>query len=137
MKTRVVVFGIFDKVHEGHRSLFAQAREHGEELVAVVGRDASCLRWKGKKPRHSEEARLAMVSHEKSVDRAALGDEEESSYRVVEDLNPGVICLGYDQEDLERDLRAWMIKSGRNIPLVRLKPLKPELYHNSHLAAGF
>ncbi|MDP2735476.1 MAG: adenylyltransferase/cytidyltransferase family protein, partial [bacterium] len=134
---RVVVFGIFDGVHEGHRSLFLQAREQGKELVAIVGRDEACLRWKGRKPRHSEGERLELVSKELLVDRAVLGDEEQSTYGVIESLVPDAVCLGYDQEDLERDVKAWMARNGRNIPLIRLKPFKPELYHNSHLQKGF
>ena len=57
MKKRVVVFGIFDGVHEGHRSLFRQAKKHGDELVVIVGRDSASLKWKGKRPKHLEETR--------------------------------------------------------------------------------
>ena len=48
MKKRVVVFGIFDGVHEGHRSLFAQALRQAQgkakedvELIVIVGRDSA------------------------------------------------------------------------------------------------
>ncbi|MDP2664376.1 MAG: adenylyltransferase/cytidyltransferase family protein [bacterium] len=128
---KVVVFGIFDGVHEGHRSLFSQAKEHGDELIVVVGRDSASLRWKNKKPRYSEETRRGLVSKEAGVDSAALGDEEQSSYKVLEDINPDVICLGYDQDFLEEDIKEWLSKTGKNIPLIRLKPYQPETNHNS------
>lgn len=131
MKKRVVVFGIFDGVHEGHRSLFSQAKEHGEELVVIVGRDSASLRWKRKKPKHSQETRLGLVSQEEEVSQAVLGDEEQSSYKILENLHPDVICLGYDQDDLEQDLRRWLAERGENTPLIRLNPYQPDLHHNS------
>jgi len=136
-KKKVVVFGIFDGVHEGHRSLFAQAREHGQELIAVVGRDAASLALKLKKPRKNEQERRAMALKEKLVDYAVLGDKKQSVYSVAKELNPDVICLGYDQEDLRRDLESWMQKTGNHIPLVTLKPYKPKLYHTSLMPKGF
>ncbi|MBI2642350.1 MAG: adenylyltransferase/cytidyltransferase family protein [Candidatus Wildermuthbacteria bacterium] len=128
---KVVVFGIFDGVHEGHRSLFRQAKEHGDELVVIVGRDSASLRWKNKKPRHSEQTRLSLVSKEEGVDSAVLGDEEQSSYKVLENINLDVICLGYDQDSLEKDIKEWLLRTGKNIPVIRLKPHHPETHHNS------
>ena len=140
-RKKVVVFGIFDGVHEGHRSLFRQARLRfaqslglpikDVELTVIVGRDSASLRWKNKKPRYSEETRRGLVSKEAGVDSAVLGDEEQSSYKVLEDINPDVICLGYDQDALEKDIKEWLSRIGRNIPLIRLKPHQPETYHNS------
>jgi cytidyltransferase-like protein len=131
MRKRVVVFGIFDGVHEGHRSLFAQAKEHGEELVVIVGRDSASLKWKGKKPKNSQETRRNLVLKESGVSQALLGDEEQSSYEILENLHPDVICLGYDQDDLERDLCTWLSQKGEDILLIRLKSYHPDLYHSS------
>ena len=128
---KVVVFGIFDGVHEGHRSLFKQAKEYGDELVVIVGRDSASVRWKNKKPRYSEKTRRGLVSKEAGVDSAVLGDEEQSSYKVLEDINPDVICLGYDQEALEEDIKKWLSKTGKNTPLIRLESYQPETNHNS------
>ncbi len=131
-KKRVVVFGIFDGVHDGHRDLFRQAQGYGEELVVVVGRDSTALQLKNKKPKYSEKERLEMVAKEKEVDNTVLGDEELSAYGVLRELNPSVICLGYDQQNLKQDLeqRLWKEKK-RDIRFVMLKPYHPEIFHNS------
>jgi len=131
MKKRVVVFGIFDGIHEGHRSLFLQAKKYGDELAVIVGRDSVSLRLKEKKPKHCEEERLKLVLQEKGVDVAILGDEEQSSYQMLKDLNPDVICLGYDQNALRQDLDASLVKEGRKIPLIMLNPHKEHEHHNS------
>lgn len=133
MKKKVVVFGIFDGMHEGHRSLFAQAKAYGEELVVIVGRDSASLRLKEKKPKYSKETRRDLVSKEELVDEAVLGDEEQSSYKILEELKPDVICLGYDQANLAEDLEIWMQKKGKNIPLHWLDAHHPEKYHSSIL----
>ncbi|MDO8474342.1 MAG: adenylyltransferase/cytidyltransferase family protein [bacterium] len=130
---RVVVFGIFDGIHDGHRSLFSQAKEHGDELIVIVGRNSASLRWKGKKPRYSQKERLQLVSKEGGIDRVVLGDEEQSSYGVFEELHPDVVCVGYDQDALWKDLQEWIVKEKKGIKIVRLKSYYPKTYHNSKL----
>lgn len=131
IKKRVVVFGVFDGVHDGHRSLFRQARKYGDELIAIVGRDEICMRLKNRKPRHSENERVELVAAEELVDKAVLGDSELSTYTVLVQLNPDVVCLGYDQEELERDLKNWVQAHNKKIEIHRLKPYKPEEFHSS------
>lgn len=117
-KERVVVFGIFDGVHEGHRFLFSQARAFGTDLVAVVGRDDFVRKFKHKEPRNNEKHRVEMVQKEPLVDKAVLGDEQASSWNILEQLKPDVICLGYDQDALEKDLNLWMADHGASIAVV-------------------
>jgi len=131
MKQKIALFGIFDGVHDGHRSLFTQAKEYGDELIVIIGRDSASLKWKNKKSKYAEKTRLNLVLKEEQVDQAVLGDEEQSSYKILEELKPDVICLGYDQDDLEQDLRTWLSQKGKDIPLIHLKPYQPDLHHNS------
>lgn len=130
-KKRVVVFGIFDGVHEGHRDLFRQARELGDELIVIVGRDEIAVALKGKKPKHSEDERVAMIKQEKLVDDAVLGDSDLSAYTVLVRYNPDVVCLGYDQGELEADLRRWMMERRKTIELHRAKSYQEDTLHNS------
>lgn len=130
-RKRIVVFGIFDGVHDGHRSLFRQAKEHGDELVVIVGRDSASLKWKGRKPRYSQGTRLHLVSKEEQVDQVVLGDEEQSTYSVINVVNPDCICFGYDQDMFKGDLQGWLEREKRSIPCVVLKPYKESLFHTS------
>lgn len=132
-KVRVAVFGIFDGVHDGHRDLFGQARRHGDELIVIVGRDEAAVRVKNKKPRHPEEKRLELIAREPGVSHAILGDKTLSTYCVLEELKPDVICLGYDQQELGEDLRKWMNQKGKEIAIRFLKPYEPNRLHNSLL----
>ena len=94
---RVVVFGIFDGVHDGHRDFFRQAREYGDELIVIVGRDKISELLKKKIPKYSETERVDLAAKEELVDSAVLGDEKLSTYSVLSSVNPEVICFGYDQ----------------------------------------
>lgn len=133
---RIMVFGTFDIVHEGHRDFFRQARALGDNpyLIVSLARDSVAARIKGMRPRHSEGERVQTILHEKLVDEVVLGDEV-GYMEHIKTLQPDVIALGYDQsgeyvEDLERDLKEWNMETR----IVRLKPHRPELYKTSKLA---
>ena len=128
---RVVVFGIFDGIHEGHRNFFYQAFQHGD-VVAIVGRDTVSEQLKKRKPEHSEEERCQLVEQEKYITKAVLGDTELSLYKVMAEVDPDIICLGYDQEELEKDLIKWL-SSGKGLKIIKLHAYQPNVYHNSFL----
>lgn len=133
---RIMVFGTFDIIHEGHTDFFRQARALSLEphLIVSVARDSSAARIKGARPRHVEAERLAMIAVHPLVDEAVLGDEVGYIKHVVKS-RPDIIALGYDQEGeyvekLERDLA----NVGLAAKIVRLDPYKPEIYKTSKLA---
>lgn len=114
-----MVFGVFDRLHEGHRAFLAAARKQGSELIAVVARDSFARDFKKKNPVWRENKRLAAVREFPAVDRAELGDEIAGSYGVLKKFKPDAIMLGYDQTALGRDLRKHMrTRSVRKVPLV-------------------
>lgn len=124
---KVVVFGIFDGVHEGHRFLFSQAKKYGDYLIAVVGRDEFVRSFKNKETEHSENERMERLLKENLVDEVFLSDKELSSYRVLQKINPYIVCFGYDQNLLYDDLRKWMDKNDVYIATIRLEKLQSSL----------
>ncbi len=123
IKRRVVVFGIFDGLHKGHRMFLERASQYGSELIAVAGRDAVCKMLKNKTPRHTQAQRVAMLKKNPLVSRALLGDSSQSSWNIIKRLKPDVICLGHDQGMIERSLRSWILKEGKEIILRRIAKL--------------
>lgn len=133
--TRVMVFGTFDMLHEGHLDLFRQARALAPTpfLIVSVARDASTERVKGKRPQRTEAERLALVAACPLVDEAVLGDEI-GYLDHIKKAGPEIIALGYDQageyvEHLADDLRG----AGLAPAIVRLQPYEPETYKTSKL----
>ena len=67
-KRKIIVFGIFDGVHDGHRDFFRQAKKYGDEFIVIVGRDKIAQRLKNKTPKYSEQERVNLVAKEELVD---------------------------------------------------------------------
>ncbi len=130
---RVMVFGVFDGVHEGHRALFRQAKEHGDRLIVAVAQDAVVKGLKGSAPAHSLEERMALVQAEPIVDEAIPGDEALGTYGVIKAHAPDVVVLGYDQRTLAADLFIKRAALGLSCDVFIATAHEPDKYHNSIL----
>lgn len=125
---KVMVFGTFDILHQGHLNYFKQAKQHGDEVVVVVARNLNVFRVKGHYPKNDEKVRLAKVVASQTVEVARLGYLEDK-FKIIYEENPDVIALGYDQHGYESGLKAEFPK----IQIVRLRAFKPETYKSSKL----
>src|SRR5688572_21899709 len=101
----VMVFGVFDGLHEGHRAFLNFAQEQGK-LVVVVARDSVVQKLKNKTTNNKENARVEAIQKFLPDAEVVLGDEEQGSYEVIKKHNPDIICLGFDQQALAKDLQA-------------------------------
>ncbi len=134
LKKTVIIFGVFDSIHDGHREFISQAKDKGGELVAIVARDKDVLELKGKLPKHNEVRRLEEVLSIDAVGSAFLGDEERGTYSLLKQIKPDIIFLGYDQTDLFNDIKKKI--EEKVLPSVELifgKPHNPETLHSSIL----
>lgn len=130
----VMVFGVFDGFHPGHRAFLKQAERYGKKLIVVVARNSAVRKLKKKEPILKEKKRLVTVRKIKEVTRVILGDRKQSSYAVIKKYKPDVVCLGYDQRWLEKDLRDKM-RLGKipRILFIRLKPYQADKFHSSFI----
>ncbi len=130
---KVMVFGTFDLLHEGHKNLFKQAKQQGDYLIVVVATEKNTFAIKGRAPIHSETERLEALKKEPGVDIAVLGDGSDP-YKVITEHKPDLICLGYDQHNcFEKRLTSKLKEYKLNIPVMRLNPHQPEKYKSSIL----
>ena len=130
---KVMAFGSFDILHEGHKHYLQEAKSHGDYLIVVVARDENILRFKGRKPTYDEHRRLEKIMELDFVDEAVLGSKDDI-FKVLEEFNPDVICLGYDQKTVdEKRLSEELEKRGLKAEIARAKPFKPEIYKSSKL----
>ncbi len=92
--TRVLATGTFDLLHPGHLLYLESSKKLGDELVVIVARDVN-IKHKPQ-PIVPEDQRLKMVQALEVVDLAILGDENDI-FRPIEQLQPDIITLGFDQ----------------------------------------
>ena len=120
----VLTTGVFDILHYGHVRLLEEAKKVGGEdakLVVIVARDKTVEKRKGKRPVLPEWERRAIVAALRVVDEALLGFEEMDMERVIELVRPDIIAVGYDQDDIEAQLRRLIEEKGYDIQIVKMR----------------
>jgi FAD synthetase len=123
---RVMASGVFDIIHLGHLHYLEESKRLGDELVVVVATDSTVRRRKHE-PITPESMRLELVSALKPVDMAVLGKESGDMFKVVEELKPDVITIGYDQPFEPVELEKELLGRGLSVRVVRMPHLDHDL----------
>lgn len=129
---KLIAFGTFDIFHPGHEFYLQEARKLGDYLLVVIARDKNVLKAKGKKARNSEEERLISVRDTGLADGIVLGSLEDK-YEALEQYQPDVVVLGYDQEVNEEELLKKLAELKLECQIKRIRAFKPEIYKSSKL----
>lgn len=119
-KVRVVAGGVFDILHVGHLYFLEKAKELGDELIVIIARDSTVMKRKGRKPIFPENLRKRLVEALKPVDKAVLGYENEDMYKIIEELKPDIIAIGYDQDFDPEEMKKELLKRGLRVEVVRI-----------------
>ena len=127
---KVMCFGTFDLLHEGHKFYLSEAKKLGDFLVVVVARDETVSEFKQQMPVHNEKERVHNLQQLEIADKVVLGNPGDK-LKVVEDEKPQIICLGYDQTFFTDRIREKLQQRGLAVEVVRLPAYKPEVYKSS------
>ena len=120
----VMAAGKFDILHLGHIAYLQQARECvGDDgrLVVVIALDSTIVKERGAPPVFPQEQRRKLVEALEMVDQAILGFETSDQTKIVRDVKPDIIALGYDQHADIEALQNMFEKEGINCEIVRLE----------------
>lgn len=127
----ILASGTFDLLHLGHVKYLEEAKKAGgknAKLVVIVARDSTVEKRKGRRPVMPEEQRRVLVESLKVVDKALLGYEDFDMGKVIENLKPDIIAVGYDQNGIEAQAHKTVEEKKLNIRVVKIKKFgKPEL----------
>lgn len=137
MNTRILIFGTYDGIHEGHRHFFAQARALAPHpyLIVSLARDINVLKVKGRLPYDTEAVRKNLLVQEPLIDEVVLGALGDDYIEHICSLQPEIIALGYDQDGTPytNALREKLRDADCNATIVRCEPYKPEIYKSSKI----
>ncbi len=131
MRKRVMVFGVFDGLHEGHRAFLNEAKKCGNYLIAVVAPDHVVEHLKGRLPRLNLAERFEHLRLADHVDAVLVGDSEPNSWKVLDLHRPQVVALGYDQELLEAELEKYFEHADWQAELKVMKSHEAGKLHSS------
>jgi len=120
---KIATFGVFDLIHPGHVKFLEKCKSLDEdsELIVVIARDSTVIKEKGEKPIISEDHRKYVVQSLKPVDKVILGNEGLDKLKIVEEIKPDIIVLGYDQPCDEEELKKDLENRGLKIQVLRLE----------------
>jgi FAD synthetase len=114
---KVMIFGTFDVLHDGHFYVMKKAKKYGN-LTVVVGRDITVKSLKGKFPKNNEQKRIDNIKKLKIADSVILGSLGDK-YKVILDIKPDLICLGYDQKFFTDKLEKVLLDKGLSVEVIR------------------
>lgn len=129
---RVIAQGTFDILHPGHVHYLADAAEMGDELHVIIARSSNVTHKA--KPILDDRQRRDMVAALDVVDEAHLGHPTDI-FVPIEEIDPDVIVLGYDQHHDESALKAALADRGIHCEVARASPRKPA-YDDELLSTG-
>lgn len=133
-KTKVIAFGTFDILHLGHVKLLKNAKEFGGEnskLIVIIARDKNVFKEKDRKTIFPEDERLEMIRSLKVVDEAYLGNLGEDRLKIVEELEPDIIILGYDQDVEEDKIKEELKRRGLSVDVKRMEKYGNDAFNSS------
>jgi len=119
----VVAQGTFDILHPGHLHYLRDARAMGDRLVVIVARSTNVTHKES--PVVPGPQRREMVAGLDPVDEARLGHPEDI-FAPIEELDPAVIALGYDQHHDADGIRAALADRGIDCEVRRATAHEPD-----------
>lgn len=130
-QTRIMTFGTFDGLHQGHLNLFKQIKKLAKNpfLVVSIARDVNVKMIKGEYPVLKEKARMVLIKKCLLVDKVVLGGRDNYISHIIKE-HPDVIALGYDQTSYVENLKKDLKNKGIFVKVIRLKAYKEKIFKN-------
>ncbi|GAA0297611.1 adenylyltransferase/cytidyltransferase family protein [Halarchaeum salinum] len=132
MTERVVAQGTFDLLHPGHVHYLREARAMGDELHVIVARRTNVTHKD--EPILPNRQRRDMVAALNPVDAARVGHPDDI-FAPIEELEPSVIALGYDQHHDVEAIEAQLAERGLDCA-VRRASGRERAYDDELLSTG-
>jgi len=125
MAKKVLIFGTFDLLHEGHKFFLKEAEKYGKVTIMVAPGE-TVYKFKKRHPIYSQSQRIEAL---RSLGYEALAESPDPWQDVLKE-KPDIIVLGYDQnweEQVKRKAKSEKLK----IKVVRINRAHLPHVHNT------
>ncbi|WP_353633512.1 adenylyltransferase/cytidyltransferase family protein [Halobacterium sp. NMX12-1] len=129
---RVVAQGTFDLIHPGHIHYLEDAAAMGDELHVIVARRENVTHKEP--PVLPNRQRRDVVAALDAVDEARVGHESDI-FAPIEDIDPDVIALGFDQHHDDDAIEAELAERGVDCSVERASA-REKRYDDELLSTG-
>lgn len=132
----VLVEGCFDVLHFGHIEFLRKAKAAGDYLVVALEPDERILKYKHRKPIHTQKERAEILSTLRFVDKIILlpllnGFEEYN--QLVQNIHPQVIAITAGDPQLKnKQNQAKIVGAMVEIVVQKLKDFSSSAIINGH-----
>ncbi|MFB6114467.1 MAG: adenylyltransferase/cytidyltransferase family protein [Halodesulfurarchaeum sp.] len=130
--TRVVAQGTFDIIHPGHVHYLSEAASMGNHLTVIVARRSNVTHKEP--PILPDRQRRDVVEALEMVDEARVGHPDDI-FEPIEELQPDVIVLGFDQHHDVEPIRRELDNRDIDCAVRRASGREPE-YEGELLSTG-
>ncbi len=130
----VLATGVFDILHLGHLRFLQESKKRGgpgARLVVVIARDRTVQNRKGQKPVMPEDQRREIVAALKPVNKAILGHKELDFLGILRDVDPDIVTVGYDQNDIKAAVNKIIRDQELPVRVVQIRKLGPRALASS------
>lgn len=117
-KTVVFTNGVFDLLHEGHKSILKKSRKLGDVLILGLNSDSSARKIKGpSRPIFGEKKRASMLCALPSVDYVVIFSERTPE-KLLSALKPDIHVKGSDWKGKKMPERRIVESYGGKVAIV-------------------
>lgn len=130
-RQRVAIWGTFDLLHQGHKTLLKEAAKLGDVYVIIIP-DKVVEENKGYPPINDEHTRKRAILRIPYVKDCYI-DSISQGLKSLLDIHPTIFCFGYDQKTIwERKVRELVANYDLTVRFVRLARYANGI-HSRHL----
>lgn len=120
-----MIFGVFDGLHDWHRTMLREAKSHGDYLIVVVAQNHIVQHLRGNLPNLDLVERMEHLRAEDYVNEVVIGDKDLGTWEIVKKRRPDIIACGHDQQPLKEDLEKNFDKIGYEPRIIILSSYEP------------
>lgn len=126
----VVIFGSFDVFHPGHEHFIRESAKFGN-LIISVAQDKTIYLLKNKESKHKLEARVGLLKRKYPEHTITRGDNSLGDWSVIKEHKPEIVCIGYDQQSLGKEL--LKVQEKYNFRIKKISAFHSEKYKSKLL----